>query len=309
MTNIGIQMLDSARRARGILPPESLQRITGFVLGRVNKDGGFLNRSNRSDLYYSIFGMQCLAVVLQTNSGIARLVRTLRHVLLFRRIGGYVSTQASRVDALDFVHLSCLARCLAAVRGGHVAGDVAITIARRAEEYRTGDGGYHVAKNAGHGTAYACFLALLIYEALGVEIPHKEGILKCIRRLVARDGGYANEPCLPVGTTTTTSAVCLILSALGESVDSGIADWLRARCVNGGFLATPDSPIPDLLSTATALHALAIIKQPMKERRDSCVDFVESLWHENGGFFGTQIDSIPDCEYTFYALLALGNLV
>ena len=41
-------------------------------------------------------------------------------------------------------------------------------------------------------------------------------------------------------------------------VNQSAGDWLLARChPEGGFLAAPGAPIPDLLSTATALHALA----------------------------------------------------
>ena len=66
-------------------------------------------------------------------------------------------------------------------------------------------------------------------------------------------------------------------------------------------------PVPDLLSTATALHALAGMEvsfEPIKER---CLDFVDTLW-TGKGFCGHWADDVVDTEYTFYALLALGHL-
>ena len=81
------------------------------------------------------------------------------------------------------------------------------------------------------------------------------------------------------------------------------------RChARGGFFASCSTPVPDLLSTATALHALSALHVPTAGLRDPCLDFVDSLWTNRGGFFGTWADDTVDCEYTFYALLALGHL-
>ena len=85
--------------------------------------------------------------------------------------------------------------------------------------------------------------------------------------------------------------------------------WLLDRChARGGFFASCSTPVPDLLSTATALHALSALHVPIAGLRDPCLDFVDSLWTNRGGFFGTWADDTVDCEYTFYALLALGHL-
>jgi hypothetical protein len=84
--------------------------------------------------------------------------------------------------------------------------------------------------------------------------------------------------------------------------------WLLDRChSSGGFLATPDAPMPDLLSTATALHALAGLQVPLGGLADRCLDFVDSLWTNRGGFFGSWADDDVDCEYTYYGLLAIGH--
>jgi len=85
--------------------------------------------------------------------------------------------------------------------------------------------------------------------------------------------------------------------------------WLLERCQpRGGFLASTGIPMPDLLSTATALHALAAMHVPLGGLVEPCLDFVDSLWTNRGGFFGSWADETADCEYTYYALLALGHL-
>jgi len=66
--------------------------------------------------------------------------------------------------------------------------------------------------------------------------------------------------------------------------------------------------MPDLLSTATALHALAGLEISVSAVKDKCLDFVDSLWTNEGGFYGHWGDDHLDCEYTFYGLLALGHL-
>src|SRR3712207_7923886 len=49
-------------------------------------------------------------------------------------------------------------------------------------------------------------------------------------------------------------------TTLFRSIDASLGDWLLARVhAQGGFTAAPQVPAPDLLSTATGLHALATL--------------------------------------------------
>jgi hypothetical protein len=123
------------------------------------------------------------------------------------------------------------------------------------------------------------------------------------------DGGYANQPDLPVGLTAPTAAAITLLRYFGEPIDVSAGDWLMARHFpQGGFFATPDAPIPDLLSTATALHALSGMKRDISAIREPCLDFLDTLWTTGGGFLGSWEDEALDAEYTYYGLLALGHL-
>jgi prenyltransferase beta subunit len=123
------------------------------------------------------------------------------------------------------------------------------------------------------------------------------------------DGAYSNQPGASRGLTTSTAAAVLLLRHLGETPGANLADWLLARAhPQGGFYALPDAPVPDLLSTACALHALAAMQTPLESLREPCLDFVDSLWTNRGGFYGSWADDTIDCEYTYYALLSLGHL-
>ena len=67
--------------------------------------------------------------------------------------------------------------------------------------------------------------------------------------------------------------------------------------------------MPDLLSTATCLHALASLEGELPPAfREKCLDFIDTLWNAEGGFHGHWADDHLDAEYTFYGLLALGHL-
>ena len=77
----------------------------------------------------------------------------------------------------------------------------------------------------------------------------------------------------------------------------------RRRWFSGGA----DRSVPDLLSTATALHALATAGVSLAEIKEPCLDFLDRLW-TGRAFRGHLTDDVEDCEYTYYALLALGHL-
>jgi len=134
-------------------------------------------------------------------------------------------------------------------------------------------------------------------------------VVNCITRLRAEDGGYANQLDVPLGLTPSTAAAVTLLRQWNEPVPPGIGDWLLGRhAPDGGFFATPVAPLPDLLSTATALHALDGLHVDLGPIREPCLDFIDTLWTSQGGFHGNWTDDELDVEYTYYGLLALGHL-
>ena len=113
-----------------------------------------------------------------------------------------------------------------------------------------------------------------------------------------------------MGATNATAGAVTLIRHLGFPVNQNVGAWLLAQAhPQGGFLAVPGAPMPDLLSTATALHALAAMDFRLpSEIHERCLDFLESLWDARGGFHGNWSDDFLDPEYTFYGLLALGHL-
>ena len=112
-----------------------------------------------------------------------------------------------------------------------------------------------------------------------------------------------------MGSTNATAAATTLLRHVGMPLAPTVAEWLAARhCAQGGCVAAPVVLVPDLLSTATALHALGGLQYDLRDIKEPCLDFVDSLWTNEGGFHGHWADESLDCEYTFYGLLALGHL-
>ena len=286
-------MLQVARLAPTMLG-DSAGNAVEFLQSQRNPDGGFKDRAGTSDLYYTAFGTQALSAMRAQGPS--------------EPLASYLRSFGDGT-ALDFVHLPCLARGWASLPAASLEDSTRRAILALLESHRAADGGYDATPGASHGTLYGCFLAWGAYQDLGANMPDPQRMVDCIQTLRAADGGYANQRDLPMGLTPSTAAAATLLRQLDQPIPAELGEWLLARCrPEGGFFATPQAPIPDLLSTATALHALAGMKVDFSQLKEPCLDFLDSLWSSSGGFFGTWEDDTLDCEYTYYGLLALGHL-
>ena len=120
----------------------------------------------------------------------------------------------------------------------------------------------------------------------------------------------AIRPSQKTGALNATAGAVTLIHHLGFPVNSSVGDWILSQThPEGGFLAVPGAPLPDLLSTATALHALSCIERRIPSIiHERCLDFIDTLWNAEGGFHGHWADDDLDPEYTYYGLLALGHL-
>ena len=287
-------MLQVARVAPKILG-DSTDLVRNFLASQQNPDGGFRDRAGESDLYYTVFGLDALAVF-QAKPDMA----TVEQFLLKYEEG----------EELDLVHLSCLARCWGTVGKDRMPKGLRKALLGRLESFRKPCGGWDNNPDREHGTAYGSFLALGAYQDLG-KLPSKPlRILQSLKALETPDHAWNNHPKLPTGSTNPTAGAVVLLNNLHLPINDEVGKWLRGQLhPQGGFVAVPGAPIPDLLTTATALHALAALEVRLtEEQTDLCLDFIDTLWDATGGFHGNWSDDYLDCEYTFYGLLALGHL-
>ncbi len=293
-------MLQVARLAPNLLL-EAGDRIVEFFNSQINDDGGGKDRAGESDLYYTVFCIEGLVAM--------------QAALPADHIADYLSTFGDGAD-LDFVHLCCLARCWASLGTNGFDKAKRASVAERIASFRSLDGGFNPDPDPDQennpdnpdGTVYHSFLALGAYQDLGIELPDQDRLIESIAVLRTNDGAYGNEKSMNIGTTPTTAAAATLLRQFQRPVSDAVGVWLKKQCHSaGGFLAMPIAPMPDLLSTATALHALAGMRVSFEDIKESCLDFVDSLW-TGSAFCGTWEDDAQDSEYTYYALLALGHL-
>ena len=296
--SIRLEMLQVARLAPKILGPDATALVANFLRTQQNPDGGFRDRKGTSDLYYTVFGLDALTALQQPFET--------------ERLRAYLQTFGEG-GGLDFVHLCALARAWAALGIEALPAVTKASLLARLGTFRARDGGFNSQSGKERGTAYSAFLGLAAYQDLRVPLPEPLELVRSLKFLETEDGAWTNEVFgqgrMPVGATNATAAAVTVLRNLNQPVNSAVGEWLLAQVhPPGGFFAVPGAPIPDLLSTATALHALAGLQFPFEVIKEPCLDFVDSLWTNEGGFHGNWADDHLDCEYTCYGLLALGHL-
>jgi hypothetical protein len=292
--SLRLQLLQVARLAPRLLG-DSTDLVRDFYRRQFTPAGAACDRGGRPDLYYTIFalaGAQALDVPVPVDPLVAWLE-------------GHGDGAT-----LDFVHVGALARCWAAVGADRLPPGRIEALLERVKSFRKPDGGYEGDPRPDHGTAYGAFVALGAYQDLGRTPPRVLDLIRSLKRLETPDHAWSNAPDLPTGALNATAGAVTLIRHLGFPVNPAVGDWLMAqRHPDGGFVAVPGAPLPDLLSTATALHALACLERRIPSTvHERCLDFIDTLWSAEGGFHGHWADDHLDAEYTFYGLLALGHL-
>ncbi len=131
--------LDAAARAS----------VGKFIVSQLNANGGFRGRSAASDLYYTVFGLECArAVTLELPTD------TIRR---------FVESKES--EPLDFVHLTCLARCLDILWPADEGPAWCARLKARLDQHARPEGGHHRKPGQRSGSVYESFLGALANEA------------------------------------------------------------------------------------------------------------------------------------------------
>ncbi|MGB0331754.1 MAG: prenyltransferase/squalene oxidase repeat-containing protein [Planctomycetota bacterium] len=274
--SLRLEMLQVARLAPGVLGAAA-PRVVDFVRSQLTPEGGAADRAGKADLYYTAFLLDALVA--------------LSEELPAREVRPYLEAFGDG-EELDLVHRACLVRCWAALGQGWPSETFVSSVTEHLARCRSADGSFGMEPGRQRGTLYDAFLALGVYQDVGVPMPAPAVLGAAMAELRTPDGGFSNESELRWGMGPSTAAAVAVLSQLDPK---------------GGFKAIPDAPMPDLLSTATILHALGILGADLGAGRELCLDFLDTLWNGRS-FYGHWAEEELDVEYTFYALLALGHL-
>lgn len=292
-------MIQALARAPQLLDT-SIDLVRKYVISRMGEEGGFTGRGSKSDLYYTVFGIELLISL-----GCPVPVEPLKKYLASFDGG----------TGLDLVHLASLTRChasLAEFSSADIEPLLREKLAENLFSMQCMDGAYSSNEPGISGNAYGCFLAVAMCQDLGIPVQNREAVLECLDILAMENGGYSNEAAAKTASTPSTAAVLCSFHMLDCPVPEKSVEWLIDQIhSHGGFcaLAGPGPLcIPDLLSTATALQALSYCHSNVSVHRERHLDFLDSLWNPSGGFSGSWADPEVDCEYTYYGLLSLGYL-
>jgi len=307
--HIGFSIIASAAKARSALSENAIEAVKDFVLSKQSQQGGFCGRTDEPDTYYTFFGLGCAgALGLDVSEETRECVRGLE------------------AGTFDAVHAVCLVRsqCLMQRYGliRRLAGSRFATLIKPLsgglhQRMRSGKVGAAEAFKLKYGnTAYIencadLYLAFLVFQAMedvGLRLPNETTIQDLLNTCQAPNGGFGSKPGMQTGVATATAAALVLQRRMGLEVDTKAAQWLASlQQPEGGYLAVPGAPIPDLLTSAAVLFGLDYAGIGIQSK-SLHKDFVAAHWNEDGGFCGSMADLTSDVEYTFYGLLALGLL-
>ncbi|MDH6342128.1 hypothetical protein M2480_000507 [Parabacteroides sp. PFB2-12] len=286
---LSIRLFQSLLKGKKQLSHEAFERISHFVRSQRMDNGAFRNKSGQPDLYYTVFG-QMLSYVLNIPSDSEKNSRYL---------------ESLNPERLDLIHYAAYMRCRMIrqlIDQGKISLWIHSLFATEIKPLADFNGLPHNDRQS----PYTQFIWLSLLEDTGNRIKDPKEMLHSLEAYRAPTGGYMNTTDGLTATTNATAAALAIKGQLEGYRENPDIDSLRKRqAPSGGFAAAEASPLPDLLSTATALFILNCYKS---KPRYAAKEFIEAHWLESGGFSATLLEDKSDVEYTFYGLLALGAI-
>lgn len=288
-STLSYRLLKTLQRGKKQLSKDAVHRISAFVESQRTDEEAFIGKNGKADLYYTLFGWM-LSYILGAG-------------LDTRKMKEYVE----RIEAgrLDFIHYAAYMRCLLLIRLME-AGKAGVLLRLLSPVSVAEPDDCSRLPHNDPCAPYTQFIRLSLQEDTGRRIKDKEYILRSLAAYRLPGGGYMNTQDGLTATTNATVAALAVSGQLNGYKDNADIRYLHGlQHPSGGFSAAQGSPVPDLLSTATALFMLHGYGIPPKYAAN---DFITAHWLEQGGFSATLLEDKSDVEYTFYGLLALGSL-
>jgi geranylgeranyl transferase type-2 subunit beta len=276
--------------------PERRDEFRTYFLAALDQNGGFRGRKGNGDLYYSAFALRGLF-----------LLGMLDDAKLLPRVASFLDTQQHREDLtpVDLLSWTFCATLVHTVQGTELSTEQIAILLNRWERFRRCDGCFAATEKSALSSTYTTFLTAIFYELLGkaercLMIP----VFPILERRRS-DGGFVElSPLRYSGTNPTAAAVGLLtLLEVPLPDKQKTIDFLcRCQLPDGGFQAHARIPVPDLLSSFSAVMALYDLDAAEHVDRLALRNFVTSLRSPDGGFFGMLSDQQSDVEYTFYGM-------
>ncbi|WP_430809520.1 MULTISPECIES: prenyltransferase/squalene oxidase repeat-containing protein [unclassified Carboxylicivirga] len=288
MQSISANILTTLKSGKDQLGGEAIDHLSAFVQSQLLQDHSFMNKSRESDLYYTSFGwMLCLVLGIHLDAD---------------KMAAYLSRQHE--DDLDLIHYAAFKRC-ELIFYLHKNGRVLTWLKNRTKQQIKELNDFKHVPHQDKCAPYTQFIWVSLLEDTGNKLPEKRKVEDDLGQYRHDAGGFMNNS---DGLSATTNATTAALSVLGQisnqKYEKAITYLKSMQDPSGGFKAAASAPVPDLLSTATALYVLKCYNE---KPGYPALEFIEAHWAESGGFIATLLDDKSDVEYCFYGLLAIGS--
>lgn len=278
-----LQMVSLLRNGLGLLDDEGKREVFQFLESQQNRDGGFMDRGQRSDLYYSLFGMLLLKVSL-LNPPKGDLMDNSDMLSQFRKFVGGQSI--SKIPG--FIEQCCLALLQKDLKIGWVPKIKTLLKLSRL---------FWMERHS-INLSYRSFVLFLTLDAV---LPFRGLLKRFSGKMLSRIEVNEHSPCSEI------AAKVFLLKMLGKDGSDEQRLLSSFASESGGFRAFQHLEQADMLSTAVALFALHFAGCDLRLLKPACLDFIQQNFVD-GAFLPGDGDQITDLEYTFYGLLALGTL-
>ena len=276
--------------------PERRHELRHYFLSALDQNGGFRGRRGSGDLYYSAFALRGLF-----------LLGCLDDEKLLTNVVGFLETQQRRenLSPTELLSWTFCAFLIQTIQEKELLPEQIEFLFNRWERFRSPDGCCATSEKTAFSSTYTTFLTAVFYELLGQPERSRSIPVEPILERRRSDGGFVELPPLQYSGTNPTAAAVGLLTILEVPLPEKqkTVEFLR-RCghPSGGFRAHARTPLPDLLSSFSALMAMYDLDAADQVNRSSLRNFVTSLRSPDGGFFGMMPDQQSDVEYTFYGM-------
>lgn len=291
------QMIALLRNALDLLDEQGRGEVLQFILSQQNADGGFRDRGERSDLYYSFFGglmirawgMGLGAKGLEPGGRRPKTEAALPELVegTIQKLKQFIVRQ-SKSEVPGFIEKCCLVLLQKELRTGRIS--------RIRSIFSLGKSFWKERQSI--NLSYRSFVLFLTLDAV-FPFPRllKFGAGKMLKRTTVDQ----HSPCSEV------AARVFLQKVMNQNGLKETELLMSFASESGGFKAFAHLDQADMLSTAVALFALKFADCDLRLLKPACLGFIQQNYFE-GAFLSGDGDTTIDVEYTFYGLLALGVL-
>lgn len=265
------QLIQNIKKGFSILDSSIQKDIIDFIKSQQKDGGGFVDRSDNPDLYYSLFGhWLCLAIDLDEQK------------LLLKR---YIQ-KAQEIDPKKLIDKLALLL-------------ISIDLYPKKTKYSIFSLlKMHFKKRHLIDFAYHFFLFTLVIDAS----KKANFLLKSIAKIFLLF--YKSGKNVP---SSILASILFAKNEVGIKTAKEQSELIKYHNLKGGFKAFQSIESSDMLSTGVTLFVLEKTGYELRTIKPGCLNFVEQNY-SSGAFLSGDGDYTKDLEYTFYGLLALGSL-